>query len=177
MQNLKGRNTKMRPLWRKQGIVCNSGKVIVLADLKIGYGMWNCWQALNCHSYSRGLFMLSAMIIMYLFDTDEYAPTLRSEEGIWKALGRDQIALDKYWRCRLVLNAVGPYPNDWKPLKDIRQYLGQFTHMSHTYHDRTGVIEGALWCSITGLGLDSLFGWHYPYPFSSYLLSSQLPHV
>ena len=72
---------------------------------------------------------------------------------------------------------VGPYPTDRKPPMDIRQHLGQFAHTSHTYHNHTGVIEGALQCAITGLGSDSPFGQHYPDPVSSYLLSSQLPYV
>ena len=69
---------------------------------------------------------------------DEHAPTLGTEGGIQKALGRGQPALDKYQRCWLVPNMVGPYPTNYKPPKDVWQHLGQFTHISRTYYDYTG---------------------------------------
>ena len=55
---------------------------------------------------------------------DEQAPALGSKEGIREALGRDQTALDKYWRCQLVSIMVGPYPNNYKPPNDVQQHLG-----------------------------------------------------
>ena len=102
---------------------------------------------------------------------------LGSEGGIQEALGRYRTALDEYRRRRLLPNTVGPYPNDGRPPNDVRQHLGQFTHTSRTYHDRTGVIEGSLRCSITGSGSDTPFGRRYLCPVSPYRLSARLPHV
>ncbi|ETW82681.1 hypothetical protein HETIRDRAFT_165449 [Heterobasidion irregulare TC 32-1] len=72
---------------------------------------------------------------------DEHAPALGSEGGRREALGRYRTALDKYRRCRLLPNTIGPYPTDDKPPKDVRQHLGQFAHTSRTYHDRIGVLR------------------------------------
>ena len=72
---------------------------------------------------------------------DEHALALGFREGIREALGRGQPALDTYQRHQLLLNMVGPYPTDCKPPKDIQQHLGQFAYTSHTYHDRTGVLQ------------------------------------
>ncbi|ETW85221.1 hypothetical protein HETIRDRAFT_308812, partial [Heterobasidion irregulare TC 32-1] len=72
---------------------------------------------------------------------NEHAPALGSEGGIWEALGRYQTALDKYRRCRLLLNMVSSCPTNDKPPKDIQQHLGQFAHTSRTYHDHTGVLR------------------------------------
>ena len=92
-------------------------------------------------------------------------------------MGRYRTALDEYRRRRLLPNTVGPYPNDGRPPNDVRQHLGQFTHTSRTYHDRTGVIEGSLRCSMTGSGSDTPFGRRYLCPVSPYRLSARLPHV
>ena len=73
--------------------------------------------------------------------SDEQAPVLGSEEGIWEVLGRYRTVLDEYRRRRLAPNTVGPYPTDRKPPKDVWQHLGQFTHTSRTYHDCTGVLQ------------------------------------
>ena len=115
--------------------------------------------------------------ILFQWHDDEHAPALGSGEGIREALGTGWPALDEYRGRWLLPNTVGPYLTDHKPPKDVRQHLGQFAHTSCTYHDYTEVIEGALQCSITGSGSDSLFGRHYLDPVSSYLLSSWLPHV
>ncbi|ETW77111.1 hypothetical protein HETIRDRAFT_327109, partial [Heterobasidion irregulare TC 32-1] len=72
---------------------------------------------------------------------DKHAPALGSKRGIQEALGRHQTALDKDRRCQLAPNMVSPYPTNSKPLKDVQQHLGQFTHTSRTYHDRTGVLQ------------------------------------
>ncbi|ETW79300.1 hypothetical protein HETIRDRAFT_324734, partial [Heterobasidion irregulare TC 32-1] len=72
---------------------------------------------------------------------DEHAPALGSEGGLREALGRYRTALDKYRRCRLLPNTIGPYLTDDKPPKDVRQHLGQFAHTSRTYHDRIGVLR------------------------------------
>ena len=127
----------------------------------------------ECHPGSRFSFLY---LVLYHCG-DEHTLALGSGEGIQEALGTGRPALDEYWGCQLLLNTVGPYLTDCKPPMDVWQHLGQFAHTSHTYHDCTGVIKGALQCSIMGLGSDSPFGQRYPYSVSSYLLSSQLPHV
>ncbi|ETW87536.1 hypothetical protein HETIRDRAFT_307368 [Heterobasidion irregulare TC 32-1] len=71
---------------------------------------------------------------------DEHAPVLGSEGGIQEAFGRYRTALDKYRRCQLAPNTVGPCPTNDKPPKDVQQHLGQFAHTSRTHHGHTGVL-------------------------------------
>ena len=136
----------------------------------------NAWQYLLATPLSL---IPECLVVSILFQwhDDEHAPALGSGEGIWEALGTGWPALDEYRGRQLLPNMVGPYPTDHKPPKDVQQHLGQFAHTSRTYHDHTGVIKGALQYSIMGSGSDSPFGWCYPDPVSSYLLSSRLPHV
>ena len=65
-------------------------------------------------------------------DSDEHAPTLESEEGIWEALGRHQTALDKYRKCRLLPNMVGPLSERLQATEGRLAALGSF-HLHFTY--------------------------------------------